>query len=282
MGSFVLDLQKDMLDSNKKVSDLLRKSYIIAKKLKIKDFETWIHNELNGYKHGSKLPPYRKLTCEIISLDPFNVVLQRELTRQPTNQSIPVLESMLGIKESKQDIRVSLNDFDESFGRIIKYELVINFVQISNIFETVKNTILEWSLKLEEDGIVGEDMGFSEDEKEKTEKNNYTVNNFYGEISGQIQQNTANSTQNQTIERMNSDKINEIIDILRENRLETNEIDKKRLDEAIKIVSNEIKQVNPRVNVVKETFNTIKNVLEGIAGSLIASGILYKMAQISF
>jgi hypothetical protein len=34
----------------------LRKAYIIARKLKVKDFELWINNELNGYKLDEKIP----------------------------------------------------------------------------------------------------------------------------------------------------------------------------------------------------------------------------------
>jgi ABC-type sulfate transport system substrate-binding protein len=33
MGSIVLDLQKDMINANQKVSDLLRKAYVIARKM---------------------------------------------------------------------------------------------------------------------------------------------------------------------------------------------------------------------------------------------------------
>jgi hypothetical protein len=49
MGSIIIDLQNEMLSCNQKVSDLLRKAYVIARKLKIADFERYIHNELNGY-----------------------------------------------------------------------------------------------------------------------------------------------------------------------------------------------------------------------------------------
>lgn len=189
----------------------------------------------------------------------------------------------MGDEKSEHDIFMPLPDsYSQIFNFNTKYKLVISPAQIYSILETVRNIILEWSLKLEEDGIVGEDMGFSEDEKEKAEKSNYTVNNFYGEISGQIQQNTTNSTQNQTIERVDFDKINEIISLLRENRLETSEIDRKMLDDAVETVSNEMKQTVPSANIVKEMFKTIKNVLEGMTGSIIASGILYKIAQLPF
>ena len=45
------------------------------------------------------------------------------------------------------------------------YKLYIPSTSIADIEEKVKNTILDWTLKLEAEGIVGENMVFSEKEK---------------------------------------------------------------------------------------------------------------------
>lgn len=50
LGSVVLELQRDALDRSVPITDLLRKAYVIAKKLHITDFEVWAGQELNGYK----------------------------------------------------------------------------------------------------------------------------------------------------------------------------------------------------------------------------------------
>ena len=68
-----------------------------------------------------------------------------------------------------------------------------------NIIEQVKNKILDWALLLEENGIRGENLQFSVEEKE-TVKNapqiiNY-VNNFFGDVKdSQIQEGTKQSSQ---------------------------------------------------------------------------------------
>lgn len=46
--------------------------------------------------------------------------------------------------------------------------------------EKVKNTILEWKLKLKAEGIVGENMTFSKEEKVCATNIPQTVNNYYG------------------------------------------------------------------------------------------------------
>mgnify|MGYP005753036751 CR=1 FL=1 len=51
---------------------------------------------------------------------------------------------------------------------------------------TVRNKILDWALLLEENGIVGEGMTFTDVEKEKAQNNqviNHYTNNFYAEVS---------------------------------------------------------------------------------------------------
>ena len=48
MASLVQELQKEALDPNVKVSDLLRKALVVSKKLGIAEIEAWINKELNG------------------------------------------------------------------------------------------------------------------------------------------------------------------------------------------------------------------------------------------
>ena len=63
MDSIVIDIQKQVL--SKSTTDVLRQAYIIARKLKIKDFEIWISNELNGYKEDDSIPEYRNIFGDI-------------------------------------------------------------------------------------------------------------------------------------------------------------------------------------------------------------------------
>ena len=65
----------------------------------------------------------------------------------------------------------------------MKYALHIPTTAVKDIEERVKNTILEWTLKLESEGIVGENMVFSETEKDCAANIPQTVNNYYGNTS---------------------------------------------------------------------------------------------------
>lgn len=61
--------------------------------------------------------------------------------------------------------------------------LYVSSTAVKDIEEKVKNAILEWTLKLEEEGIVGENMMFSDKEKDCATNIPQTVNNYYGPTS---------------------------------------------------------------------------------------------------
>ncbi|MDR6798226.1 hypothetical protein [Acinetobacter calcoaceticus] len=59
--SLLREIQKDAVNSNVSVSDLLRKCKILAYRLGNEDFKSWVDFELNGYESDDLLPEYRKL-----------------------------------------------------------------------------------------------------------------------------------------------------------------------------------------------------------------------------
>lgn len=62
MEGIVIQLEKEALDESVSIESLLRKAYLVARKLKLSDFEEWINNEQNGYKR--EVPDYRMIHGE--------------------------------------------------------------------------------------------------------------------------------------------------------------------------------------------------------------------------
>ena len=58
----VIELQREALDESISIESLMRKAYLVARKLNLKDFEEWISQEQNGYKQ--KVPEYRNIVGE--------------------------------------------------------------------------------------------------------------------------------------------------------------------------------------------------------------------------
>lgn len=212
MPYLVIDLQKDSLNPSITTTNLLRKAMVVSKKLKISDFEQWINHELEGYYGSDKdLPSYRIVTGELRGLNPYrgwiptsfqgNQKIQELVTRRGVFDTIPELEYLIA-DESKELCLTFNAELEHTLGKMFgfntKYQLFMSKSQFQGILETVRTTILNWSLKLESDGILGDEMMFTYEEKEIASKMNYTVNYFFGHVTNsQIQQNTANSTQKQ-------------------------------------------------------------------------------------
>lgn len=57
--SLLREIQKDAVNSNVSVSDLLRKCKILAYRLGNEEFKSWVEFELNGYEFDHLVPEYR-------------------------------------------------------------------------------------------------------------------------------------------------------------------------------------------------------------------------------
>lgn len=209
--AIVIELQEEALKSDADILSLLRKSSLIARKLDLKDFQKWINNELNGYKGGSNIPDYREIRGELKAWNPYhgwipvvapNNELETMFNTRRIPDSIPSLNSLLSEGHSQLSISIPA-EMTTYFNRLTDFEtvyaLMISKSSISNILEQVKNKLLDWAITLEENGILGEELRFTNEEKTKAQSEPQIVNyisNFYSSVSdSQIQQGTTNSNQ---------------------------------------------------------------------------------------
>lgn len=295
-NSLVLELQKEAYDEKTSVSALLRKAYVVAKKLKIGELETWINDELKSYNVPyNQLPEYRTVSGEIKAWNPYNgwipVILDADIMdiicQRKLSQSIPEIEEVLKTSSGNMIMLSLPHSIQEELSKFAQYDtkftLHVGRSQVEQIVHYVRNTILEWSLKLEEDGILGEGMSFTMHEKEEAQKQNYTVYNIHGNHT-QIQQNTHHSQQSMVISEINKDAVHIFIANLTEHldQLKLDEEKKKKLDSEIIVITEQLKAKRPEKSILQESFSTIRNVLEGITGSLIASGLIYELDKIKF
>lgn len=181
--SLVIELQRVASDNSASVTDLLRKALIVATKLKIEDFKEWVQAELKGYG-SSKLsvPEYRRIRCNVMVRNPrrggmIPMVFQSEEQAQHWSQSgvsnpIAECEELMGMKEGELVISYSadeerrlIDDDERDRGMIPIRVLPAN--RLIGVVSAVRTTVLEWALKLEQEGILGEGMTFSESEKKK-------------------------------------------------------------------------------------------------------------------
>ena len=196
MDGIVLELEREALDENVSVETLLRKAYLVAKKLKLTDFEEWLNSEQNGY-HG-KVPEYRMISGNYRAWNPYrgwipvilSVDVAKVLSKLPLHDSVSSLWDAYSTKEGGISFTVSAEITDylnkSTDGFETKYSFYSSRSEIYRILSTVRNKILDWALLVEENNIIGEGMTFTDKEKETAIKtqiiNNYT-NNFYSSAS---------------------------------------------------------------------------------------------------
>ena len=72
MSSMVLELQRDALSHSTRVSVLVRKSLVVARKLNISEFTEWASLELKGYPTQDQVPAYRVVTGQMRVWNPYH------------------------------------------------------------------------------------------------------------------------------------------------------------------------------------------------------------------
>jgi hypothetical protein len=195
MKSLVLELQSDALNPSVRVSDLVRKALVVSTKLNIPELRDWCQNELTGYREAT-VPRYRKITGEIKAFNPYqgwmpvrfqSVELAETLAEQNVGTAVGEIEHLLvsekdGVLVMNFPGKLAEQLFSSSRGYELGIvpQLVIQHSILSGILDSVRNNILEWSLRLEQSGIIGEGMTFSREEKEKAAGVTYNINSFQG------------------------------------------------------------------------------------------------------
>lgn len=197
-SSIVIELQKLATDENESITKLLKQALIVATKLNLLDFQTWINKELDGYNNVKEVPKYRHVMGEIKAWNPYNRIwiplIWRDFPKGGLERSIaqPISEieyifkkqdnnkkNFLTIPFSSEQQAILIEHFDPPSPPV----LIIPRSSMSKILDAVRNIILRWSLKLEAEGILGEEMSFTEDEKGNAQYNQeIKIDNFSGII----------------------------------------------------------------------------------------------------
>ena len=171
MSSIVLDLQNEVTKADCDIVSVLRKAHLIAAKLGLTDFDKWIICELNGYQNEDTVPDYRKIRGLLKAFNPsrgwiptmmFKEELEEKICRIPVRNSVSEIISLysqkkeIGVEFTGENL-VFINSLFASPSPL-KYAVHLSPTAIIDIVEKVKNALLEWTIKLESEGILGENM----------------------------------------------------------------------------------------------------------------------------
>jgi hypothetical protein len=289
MPGIVLELQREALDKSVHISDLLRKALLVAKKLKIVDLESWILSELNGYTDASMIPDYRWVSGEIKSFNPYNGMwlpimfhesqseMHNALTKRQCGQAIAEIESLISTTKDGQLCMQYSSEVQAKFIESLDLDsppvLIVPESRLHGIIDTVRTMILDWALKLEEKGIIGDNLSFSDEDRKAA---SHIVFNIGSMSNSQIQAGTSHSQQAISNLLVDTKAILSFIENTRKSILELNleKIESDELERELDTLEAQAKSPKPKKSILHESLNSVRTILEGAAGNLAAHGLI--------
>ena len=194
--TLVLELQRDAMDRSVRVSDLLRKALLVARKLGIEEFGNWAEAELEGYMDQEEVdvPPYRFARGQPRMQDRLGRWIpihfpdsetSEMFSRRSNGQPIGQLEAMIEGREDHPTILMPYNVeiqsmLMKSVGEEGQAGLFLQCSDILGILDAVRTAVLKWTIRLEKEGILGKGMTFTDSERQKAADIPQSVNYFFG------------------------------------------------------------------------------------------------------
>lgn len=166
---------------NGSVLGLLRKTLVIATKLSVPDVRGWVKAEIEGYESGATLPDYRIVPAHLQSENPYTgewVHTQLIQDNRPFEPNLPPPPApKLPIAQPIAQIEAWIESKSPGLRSYLSPELqeyntlgwtsawFISKSALTIIPDQIRNRVLNWSLELEDKGILGEGLTFSQHER---------------------------------------------------------------------------------------------------------------------
>lgn len=245
--SLLNEIRSDLVNESGSLANTLRKAKILSSEIGLPEFRGWVESELNGYQDRESVPEYRHAR-------PANLgVLSGSFGRMDRNVPIPTSPLPEGVKDFAENLifyegvgeleaqasgAPLYNKWPQEYvmraREVIEWSggmVLIDAHQpitahtILGILDQVKNKLLDFVLRLQENNISPENM------KNQTVAPETVRNLFNITIHGN--QNTVASGENvnQTIKTVTKGNVDSLLDFLRELNLGDDDI--REVEEAI-------------------------------------------------
>jgi hypothetical protein len=211
-------------EPNGDVLALMRKAKIVASKLKLGDFRAWIDNELNGYLDvdDSKIPEYRKCRARIVYYNPYHgqcPVIFEDPKEEEALTAVTIrdsLDNLVSLLKNPKDMwpQIALpsdliSNMMRAMERDNRFALPPTRVVARNYVERIvlsaNNNVLDWALNLEEQGILGEGVSFSNAEIQTAQTVTNVFNGPTQAFMGDVQQSAVTQNVNCSVAKNDFD-----------------------------------------------------------------------------
>ncbi len=291
VSSIVLELQRELIQNDCDVINALRKAHLIAVKLELAEFDLWIKNELSGYKTDDTVPDYRMMKGVLKAKNPrlgwIPAVIEgsggQSLNIVSVHES---LASLMDVGQKSKDGHFMFSYPADISMKICQqagaptYMQISMFISVSCITEAVeqvKNRLLEWTLTLERNGILGDGIAFNTEEKKTAREVPQQVNYYGPVINGDVTNSPIVSGNNNTV-AYNATATSETIKEIRESLVKESISDEEKESalELLNDISDKIVQ-NKKPGVIKSLLLGLKDFLLDTGANVTATLIAAKI-----
>lgn len=199
MTGLVEELQREALDPNVPVTQLLRRAKVVAVKLKLDLVSDWLDAELNGYVDEAVVPAYRTQPGQAKWFNPIHGWLPIEgpssimdkLNYRKVQQPISSLEDYVRRPDGEWYAPFSQELIKALFGKQpyppSQAGVFLDISRFVEIVDHVRGKVLDWALDLERAGITGEGLSFSPTEQQKASHVSIKIEQMHGNLmSGDV------------------------------------------------------------------------------------------------
>ena len=285
----VSQLQAAALDRHTTASELLRRAKIVATKLKAETALSWIGHEINGYAGVSNydLPKYRVVTGSPKFLNPYRgwcpIVYGEDdaelVSTAHVKQPVGELENLISDSDSGR-LQASHNPeltlwLCNQIGFPTKTIIQLPRSAIWGIVDKAKTLVVDWTLELEAAGIMGENLSFSDKDREKggSVTNNYFAHNIG--VAGGMHGGVAVANQEQALGDVVSieavrglrDQVAAAVSFLPADV-------GRSVSGSVTGLGTELSKTSPDKGKIKGFLLSIKSACESASGNLIAMGVV--------
>jgi hypothetical protein len=285
MPGLVLELQRAALDEKSSVSSLLRKALVVATKLQVSDFEAWARSELEGYlDDGVPIPEYRKVRGAPKVWNPYHGCqdlqcetpkLAEKISLMPLGASVDALEEGRdkdgGTWMFSYPPELEHSLMNAMRGVKMKPSLHLSESAIRSVLGRKRTIVLQWSLTLERQGVLGEGMTFTPEERAQAAA--VHIDTFIQGVSGsQIQVNSPGARQQQGMSHDQLAELRKLVELVEGAlRSSPDSEDVRELRADVGTLRAQTESPKPKRSIVRESLSSLRTVLEGAAGELLAS-----------
>jgi len=290
VASIIEQIQQDALDRSVPVSDLLRRVKLAATKLGLGAVEDWVEKELNGYPE-LPVPDYRVISGTPVAnnqfrgWEPIGGQIEK-IRRRDVLQSVASLEGLINAPDHgvihfpyNDALVKKLNDMNHSVGKLAA--LQVDRSTIVGILDRVRNLVLDWSLKMEQAGVLGTEFNFSTADKAKAQGATTTINiGTIGSFAGNL--GSGNTSGDAMVGGLNIELVADLALQLRAHldQLEHSGANIQTLEAKLDLIAAEIAKDAPSNSMLRGLLVDVRNAIAGAAGNLMATGATAPINQI--